>query len=389
MAKSIPALVTPSVLQWARNLDQITPEEIAKKLKVDITTIAAWENGSETPTLVQAKKLAKQYRVPFVYFYLPDIPHRTKRLEKIDYRTFGNWGDVDMSRELRWFLRDIEERRDAMIDLYSSSDITPHTFSFQLSYGIPDETFAAELRSFVGLTDDQQIKFRKSEVALSFCIAKLEEKDFLVFQAAQIQPEEMRGLSVAYDALPIIALNRKDEPSARLFTLFHELVHLVTKTSGICNDMSQNTSQQHEIELFCNRIAGLTLVPTAVLKRNKRISQIKTYGLDDSYVSAIARDFAVSKDVILHRLCDIGIISKRVCFETQKRYTEEYHANKIKKTSDGFIPPALDKGTQVGKLYTKTVLSAYHSDKLTAREASNHLLGLGLSHFNAIERWCY
>lgn len=389
MAKSIPALVTPSVLQWARNLDQITPEEIAKKLKVDIATITAWENGTETPTLVQAKKLAKQYRIPFAYLYLPDTPQRTKRLDKVDYRTFGNWGDVDMSRELRWFLRDIEERRDAMIDLYASSDLIPQPFTFQLSHGIPDETFATELRSFIGLTNDEQIKFRKPEVALSFCIAKLEQKDFLVFQAAQIRPEEMRGLSVAYDTLPIIALNRKDEPSARLFTLIHELVHLVTKTSGICNDMSQSENQQYAIELFCNRIAGLTLVPTAVLKHNKRITQIKTYGLDDSYISAIARDFAVSKDVILHRLCDIGIISKRICFETQKRYNEEYRASKSKKTSDGFIPPALDKGTQVGKLYAKTVLSAYHADKLTAREASNHLLGLGLSHFNAIERWCY
>ena len=45
---------------------------------------------------------------------------------------------------------------------------------------------------------------------------KLEEQDFLIFQAAKVQPEEMRGLSVAYDTFPIMALNRKDEPSARL-----------------------------------------------------------------------------------------------------------------------------------------------------------------------------
>lgn len=54
------------------------------------------------------KKLAKQYRVPFAVFYLPDVPKRAKRLEKIDYRTFGNWGFPEMSRELRWFLRELK-----------------------------------------------------------------------------------------------------------------------------------------------------------------------------------------------------------------------------------------------------------------------------------------
>ena len=41
------------------------------------------------------------------------------------------------------------------------------------------------------------------------------------------------------------------------------------------------------------------------------------------------------------------------------------------------------------KLYTKTVMSAYHADKLSPREASSCLLGLRIKHFGAIERWCY
>lgn len=60
MAKSIPAIVTPEVLQWARSLDRITLEEIALKLKVEVAKVEAWENGSEYPSLIQAKNLAKQ-----------------------------------------------------------------------------------------------------------------------------------------------------------------------------------------------------------------------------------------------------------------------------------------------------------------------------------------
>ena len=133
MARGIPAIVTPEVLQWARDLDRITIDEIAQKLNVDAAKVSAWENGNEHPSLTQAKKLAKQYRVPFAFFYLPDVPKRAKRLEKTDYRTFGNWGFPEMSRELRWFLRDIEDRRDIMIDLYGEAEILPTAFTLSIS----------------------------------------------------------------------------------------------------------------------------------------------------------------------------------------------------------------------------------------------------------------
>ena len=142
-------------------------------------------------------------------------------------------------------------------------------------------------------------------------------------------------------------------------------------------------------ELFCNKIAGLALVPTVQLKRNKNFFLMQQYGIDDTYVSALARDFAVSREVILHRLWDIDFIGKSDYFDILNRYTDEYRAYKQKKKTDGFLPPALDKGTQVGKLYTKAVMSAYHAEKLTPREASNYLLGLRVKHFEAVERWCY
>lgn len=55
MARGIPAIVTPEVLQWARDLDRITIDEIAQKLNVDAAKVSAWENGNEHPSLTQAK----------------------------------------------------------------------------------------------------------------------------------------------------------------------------------------------------------------------------------------------------------------------------------------------------------------------------------------------
>lgn len=389
MAKSIPAIITPEVLAWARNLDGITIDDIAAKLHTAPEKILSWEQGTSYPTVTQAKNLAKQYRVPFVYFYLPDTPKKLKRLEKTDYRTFGNNGNsIITSRELRWFLRDIEDRRDAVLSLYEEEKREPLSFPIKLSAGADMEEIAAAIRNLLELTEDIQCKFRKPEVALSHCIRVLEKWDVLIFQATKIAPSEMRGLSIAYERMPIIALNRKDEPSARLFTLCHELVHIVTHTSGICNDVNENSVSQNVMEMKCNQIAGKILVPLNELSSHPTIGKIRKYGFDDSYVYQVSRDFAVSKEVILHALWEMKIITRENYFDILARYIDEYKSYKAKKKG-GFFPPATDTGTQVGKLYARTILNAYYTDKISARDASGYLLNLKTKNFEKLERWCF
>lgn len=389
MAKSIPAIITPEVLAWARNLDGITIDDIAAKLHTAPEKILSWEQGTSYPTVTQAKIWQKQYRVPFVYFYLPDTPKKLKRLEKTDYRTFGNNGNsIITSRELRWFLRDIEDRRDAVLSLYEEEKREPLSFPIKLSAGADMEEIAAAIRNLLELTEDIQCKFRKPEVALSHCIRVLEKWDVLIFQATKIAPSEMRGLSIAYERMPIIALNRKDEPSARLFTLCHELVHIVTHTSGICNDVNENSVSQNVMEMKCNQIAGKILVPLNELSSHPTIGKIRKYGFDDSYVYQVSRDFAVSKEVILHALWEMKIITRENYFDILARYIDEYKSYKAKKKG-GFLPPATDTGTQVGKLYARTILNAYYTDKISARDASGYLLNLKTKNFEKLERWCF
>ena len=331
MARSIQALITPEVLVWARDLDRITVEEASHRLNVSDAKIEEWESGISRPTLRQAKELAKLYRVPFVYLYLPDVPQKTKRIEKIDYRTFGNIGDSFMqSRELRWFLRDVEERRDIMFELYKLEEKDPKPFEYRFSIETDPGVVAVFIRELLSLSEEVQIKFRKPEMLLAYCISKLETFDILVFQAAKIEPNEMRGLSLGNKEFPIIALNRKDEASARLFTLIHELTHILFGTSGLCNDTSESSTTTNQMELLCNKIAGLVLVPEQSLKRHPTIKSIKKYGFDDVYVSKIARDFAVSKEVIIHHLWSIGVISRKMYFETLQRYSDEYLSYKAK-----------------------------------------------------------
>lgn len=163
MGKSIPAIVTPEVLSWARGLDKITVDEIAKKIKVDTAKVLAWEAGSEYPTLAQAKNLAKPISCPFAYFYLPDTPKKTKRLEKVDYRTFGNLDIGEMSHELRWFLRDIEDRRDTIIELYGEMQVEPTALTLNIPVGTTEEEFADQIRYFLSLSKKYRLNLENQK----------------------------------------------------------------------------------------------------------------------------------------------------------------------------------------------------------------------------------
>lgn len=68
MARGIPAIVTPEVLQWARDLDRITIDEIAQKLNVDAAKVSAWENGNEHPSLTTGKKARKTVSRTICFF---------------------------------------------------------------------------------------------------------------------------------------------------------------------------------------------------------------------------------------------------------------------------------------------------------------------------------
>ena len=165
-----------------KNWMPISVDEIASKMKIPPQKIEEWEDGISYPTLTQAKELARQYRVPFVYFYLPDTPQKKKRLSKVDYRAFGNMGvQSTESRELRWLLRDIEDRRDSMLDLYEEIGKKTLDFPIKVDVKSSNEEIAKVIRELLNLSMTTQKKFRYPEKALSHCVEALGKKKMYLY----------------------------------------------------------------------------------------------------------------------------------------------------------------------------------------------------------------
>jgi transcriptional regulator with XRE-family HTH domain len=101
------ALITPKILIWARERLDLSLTEAADYLKTPPERLQIWEDGSEYPTVNQAKKIAKKYKIPYVFFFLPQPPQNIKLPKNQDYRTFSNQPVKKQSIKIKNLLFDV------------------------------------------------------------------------------------------------------------------------------------------------------------------------------------------------------------------------------------------------------------------------------------------
>lgn len=68
------ALVKPALLAWARESAHIPLEITAKKAKISVETLRAWESGEGGPSIPQLRILGQIYKRPIAVFFLSEPP---------------------------------------------------------------------------------------------------------------------------------------------------------------------------------------------------------------------------------------------------------------------------------------------------------------------------
>jgi len=391
MAKNY-AYVTPELLKWARERVSLSAELVAGLLKVPIEKYLSWETGEKYPTINQAKKFAKKVKIPYVWLYLPTPPEKYKLPVNADYRRFDNYCINEQNDyRLKCVLSDISMRRDVMIDLYKDIDTPLPRFEQYIDLSINDNfSIADKVRSILGISIGIQKRFKDSREALNHYIEKLSDIGILVFQEGEMDRDIMLGMSLYDSVFPIIVINRKDEINARIFTLIHEFVHIITQTPAICDVMWIDDKNSLDIEKRCNLIAAEALVHSKDLQTDSNYQHIEKYGWDDEKIRRIAGTFKVSREVILGRLFTLKIIDKQFFYKKLSQYKDEYLNFKNKKDeASGFVTPDINIVSKVGKLYARTVLTALNQEVITLRDASVYLSGLKIQHFDNVERRCF
>lgn len=383
MAAHVEALVNANVLAWARIKSGLTPEEAARRAAVAASKLLSWEQATARPTIAQARKLASVYRRPLALFYLPAPPEDFMPMLH-DFRRLPGAGEVKGNGNLTFEIRRAFERRSIALELPElTGTVVPSIPQIDSRVSDPEE-FAGALRERLRISLDKQITWRTPYEALNAWKAAVESLGILVFQASRVDIAEMRGISIHQNPLPIIVLNSADAPNGRIFTIIHELAHLLLNESGLC-DMREGgeiSAEDKAREVFCNRVAGTVLLPTQTLLGDQIVASYRGSTWSDDGVSALSRKYSVSREVVLRRLFALGKIDSGFYARKTEEYYQEFLRNK--KDREGFAPPHVQVLSQAGTYFANLVLENYHRERITSADVSEYL-GMRLKHLQRVE----
>jgi len=119
------------------------------------------------------------------------------------------------------------------------------------------EEFALRCRRFFNISLEDQAEAKDARVFYIICRKKIEDKGIFVLHDSF--PEvDGSGFCLSHPTHPVILINTKQQTKGRrLFTLIHELAHVLMRKTGISDPFVRVNS----VERLCNRFAGAFLAP--------------------------------------------------------------------------------------------------------------------------------
>jgi Zn-dependent peptidase ImmA (M78 family) len=369
------ALIKPELLAWAREESGLDIEVAAKKIAVKPEYLLACEQSEATRlTVRQLRTLSNAYKRPLAFFFLPQPPPKSVDLR--DFRRPSDEPPEPESPKLRYQIRRARYRRKVAIDLFE--ELGENISEFRVRATLQEDTseVAGRLRALLRVSRAQQRNFEDEYDALNTWREAIENAGVAVFQAGGINDREMVGFSLSEPLLPVIVLNMSGAPVRRIFTMMHEMAHLMLRTGGLCT-----LSENQAIEVFCNEVAGETLVPRAWLLDEPVIKNRGPQSeWDDGVIQALARRYRVSKETLLRRLVVAGYADNAFYEQKREQYQLEFDARAkaiAKKLQEmdksGGASPSTMAVSESGKMFVRLVLESYRQDKITISNVSDYL----------------
>ena len=355
----------------------------AKKIGVTEDRLQSWETGDGQPTIKQLRKLANTYKQSFAAFFL-DKPPTVPKLPLKDYRRLPGSIHHELSHEIIMDVRSAMDRRLITLDMAELNGVSVPPFTYQGEISEGSQALAQRIRNDLGVSLSDQLKLRTPRTGFNYWRKELENSGVLVFQSSSIDVGDMRGYSIFEDVFPIIVVNRKDTEAARIFTLIHELVHLYLQASGLC-DLEARTDippEEQRLEQFCNDVAANVLVPIDHFSVHPVLAGNDSSEWSEEEISALARDYCVSREMIARRLVEVGRADKVFYRDKRDQYLEEYKDAKAKKNG-GFVPPSTDVISKGGRVFPDLIIRSLKSRRINSSQASE-LLGVKLKHIKKI-----
>jgi Zn-dependent peptidase ImmA (M78 family)/transcriptional regulator with XRE-family HTH domain len=382
------APVTPDVLRWARETVGVTLSDAAARAGVSEERVQAWESGEAEPTLAKLRALARLYQRPLSVFFLPKPPTTFDAMR--DFRRLPGLVDHAWSRALHKVYRRAIEQQAVAAELMEADGENPESAVPRATVETPPEHAGELARQALGVTLADQFSWLKPEDAFAGWMEAVESAGVLVLRTSDVAMEEMRGFSISAGPIPVIVVNALDWPRGQVFTLLHEVAHLMLREGGLCDLLEPDSGQGRQVEAWCNAVAAATLMPAVSFLDNDVLRPPGVRTWDDEVLAQLSGRWGASQEAVIRRLVTLRRASMAFYLEKraeyQAAYAERREEERIRRRqSRGGPPPYRMTVRDRGKPYVRLVLDAYQRDQITPSSVSN-LLSLKLKHLAALER---
>jgi Zn-dependent peptidase ImmA (M78 family) len=378
VAASLPALVEPAVLRWARESIGLTTLAAERKLGLPEGRVEAWEASEATPMIAQLRAAANVYKRPLGVFFLPEPPTEFDAMR--DFRRHVGASAGAWSPELHGEFRRAQAQREFALELAELEDETLSTDWRLADLPDDDEHLATAAREVLL----RHAPLRLPEAAatpyehLNAWVAALEESGVLVLATSHggVTTQEMRAFSLFFDSLPVIVVNGSDSPRGRLFSLLHEYSHLLLHTGGLCDTVTDQaaTTTDRRLEARCNAVAAAILMPRQPVLAMPGVGARRRAPDSWSYeaLRSAAAPFGASAEAFLRRLVTLDLVPAAFYQARREDFLTAYADDEARSTNSGgnwYRNTARD----LGKGYVRKVASAHRRRIIDSYTAASFL----------------
>lgn len=359
--------VNPEVLKWARTSLGLSLEEAAPRLgrTFKAERLKEWEKGNGSPTYPQLERLAHEiYKRPVAVFFFPIVPEEENL--KTEFRTLPDTMVDELPAEIVKVYRKAKLFQIYLEELQEGEKpvATSLLNMFEVKGRYLDASITKDVRKTLGISVEEQSEWRSPETAFGKWRDALEVNGIFVFKDA-FRNDDYSGFCLYHRKYPIIFVNNSMPASRQVFTLFHELGHLLLHVGGIdfrSYGIVQLLRGYHlDVEVGCNRFANELLVPQEVFNSFKPV-------VSEASIEELAVYFSVSREVILRNYLDRGLVDNNYYEELASKW-----AAQVKKKGQSRGNYYYTQKAYLGDRYINLVYQNYYQNRITADSAADYL----------------
>ena len=356
--------ITPEVVTWARERLGYKQDVLAAK-RSDFKRVAEWESGVSQPTYRQLELLAKDLWVPMAIFFFPEPPQLSPIQET--FRTLGSEQFAEVPPRIRLLLHKAHAFQIGLAELNDERNPAAQRIirELQIRKNVPVRETAARVREMLGVTLEEQLSWVDEDTALKAWRRSFYRAGVTVFKDA-FREDDYCGFSLYDEEFSIIYVNNFHTKTRQIFTLFHELAHLLFHTSGLDITKEFRTpldAHKQRIETICNQLAAAILVPEEAFDR-----ELQAWGDPKTGAEYLAKKFSVSREVIYRKFLDRDLVTDA----DYKAAAIEWSAQRSSQKGGGgnFYRTKI---RYLGEEYITLAFQRYYQDRIDEEQLADYL----------------